>query len=138
MSWYPWSIPDEALAFVLDCYKKHRTDPPADKALDHGIAFVIEYVGKNYYYPRNAEEALYRWQNPQLTEPEKFSILGPLEILVKVYCREKITFDQLWLMTWATLLFCWSEGGEAHVQWFRKNGVAEANRASLGVSGGWR
>lgn len=118
---YPWSVPDEIVCFIyneLDRFKEH---PPTEKSINCIADFVLSYVANKRYYPRHHTEAVERYSNtPGLTEPEKFELLGPLEYLLKIQLKEKITFDQLHLVAWASLMFCWSLEGEIYVVWYRR------------------
>jgi hypothetical protein len=137
MSWYPWSISDDAVGFVEDQFQRFGAPLPANKVLDQGISFVIEFVAKNDYFPQwGAAESLRRYRHPGmgLTEPEKYTILGPLEyfIKIKVGIRD-VSVDQLHLLVWSTLLFCWSEKGAEDVEWFKRNEIGEAIRAPFSL-----
>jgi hypothetical protein len=135
MSWYPWSVPDESVCFVEEQFKRFGAPLPPNKAIDQGIAFVIDYVARHDYCPPGgSEEAIRRYNAPGLTEPEKYTILGPMEYLIKIKVGIRdIGIDQLHLLAWSTLLFCWSEEGENSVIWFKRNEVGEAIRAPFSM-----
>ena len=121
---HPWIVPPELVAFIDEQLQRFRAPTPSDKAVDAIGDFVINYVIKNNYFPATAQEAAARYAKPGLTEPEKVQLIGPLEYHLKVQLRENITVDQIHLAAWAALLFCWSERGEEHVEWYRKINTA--------------
>jgi hypothetical protein len=126
VSWYPWSVPDEAVSFVQEQFDHFQTPYPPNKALDYGIAMVISYVVENHYFAATPQEAIRRYKEPGLTEPEKYSILANMEILLKAKLGIRgIGLEQLHIMAWATLMFCWSDQAEELIQWWRKYGLGE-------------
>lgn len=119
MSYYPYTIPDEAVAFIEMQFMRFCAPLPSQRSVDKIGDFVIQYIIKNNYYI-TPDEAVRRYREPGLTEPEKYSLLAKLEYELKVGLREEILFDQLHLAAWAAMLYCWSEGAEEHMNWFRR------------------
>lgn len=119
MPYYPYTIPDEAVAFIELEFMRFCAPLPSQRAVDKIGDYIIQYVIKNDYYP-TAEEASRRYLTPGMTEPEKHAILAKLEYELKIGLREQISFDQLHLAAWAALLYCWSEPAEEHMNWFRR------------------
>jgi hypothetical protein len=116
---HPWIVPPELVVFIDEQLKRFRAPAPSDKTIDVIGDFVVNYAIENNYFV-SAPEAAARYARPGLTEPEKFQIIGPLEYHLKVQLRQSVTTDQIHLVAWAALLFCWSEKGEEHVAWYRK------------------
>ena len=72
MSYYPWSIPDEAVCFIDLQFDRFKQSKPSKKCIDEIVDFIITYVVKNSYYfgPQESER---RYQYPGLSEPEPAS-----------------------------------------------------------------
>lgn len=119
MAYYPYTIPDEAVEFIEMEFMRFSAPLPSKRAVDKIGDYIIQYVIKNNYYP-TSEEASNRYLSPGMTEPEKYAILAKLEYELKVGLREQITFDQIHLAAWAAMLYCWSEGAEENMNWFRR------------------
>ena len=115
---YPWSVPEEMVWFVCNQFDRFNINAPNDLPLDKILDYVMWYVIDKRYYPNSSQEAVYRYDNPGLTEPEKIAVLAPLEIKLKIQLRASITIDQMHLAVWAGFMFCWSSEGEEHVSWY--------------------
>jgi hypothetical protein len=136
MSWYPWSVPDESVFFIQEQFDRFGVPYPPDKVIDNGIAFVIDYVCKNDYFAQGTDEAVRRYESPGLTEPEKYSILAPLEILIKVKLGiRQMDFNRMHLLAWAALLFCWSERSEDVLVWWKKFEMGETTKDRWAATG---
>lgn len=123
MVYYPWSIPDEAVAFIYDQFTRFNQDPPEPKVIEAAMDHAFIYVGEHNYFPKNYPEALERYNRPGLTEPEKYVFLGVVERKVKLHLRLNPTFDQLHIVAWAALMYCWSgDGAMKHIQQYNKMG----------------
>lgn len=136
MGWYPWSVPDEIICFMTDQFERFGVSQPSDRCLDEVAAYVLSYVAKRNYYPRSPEEAAQRfYEDPPrgLSEPECQALVPEIEIRLKLGLHECISDVQLHLCLWAALLYCWSEGGFDHVNWFKKYDIDEEARPGFPV-----
>ena len=122
---FPWTVPDEIVSFIYNHFECFREVPPSEKAIDTIADFVIDYVVDNKYFPATAQEAIARYEQPGMSEPEKHQILGPLEVQLKLNMREDITIGQIHLAAWAALFYLWSEEGMEYVDWYSKINVGE-------------
>lgn len=122
MSWYPWSSSDAMIAFFKNQFDRFQIELPSDRCIDKICEYVVTYVAKNQYYPRENEAMSRYLEDPPkgLTEPEKHALIPEIEIHLKIDLRETITDVQLHLGLWSALLFCWSEDGENDVKWVQK------------------
>lgn len=119
--YYPFTVPNEIIYFIKEQFDRFQAPVPSDKALDKVSDFILNYIAKSNYYPTcGGQEAQHRYENPGMTEPEKIAMLGKLEYELKIDMREGISFEQLHLAAWSAMLFCWSDEGEQHVEWFRR------------------
>jgi hypothetical protein len=114
---YVWTIPDELCFQINKQFIRFNAPLPSERALNEIGESVIEYVSKHNYFPSSYDEYMWRSSNPYmgLSEPEKMALIAPLEYKIKVHMLEKITFDQIHLAIWASLMWCWSEEGVKHV-----------------------
>lgn len=119
---YPWTIPDEMVHFIGRQFIRFNAPYPPEKAVDIIGEFILDYVAKKDYFPRSPSEAVWRHDHPEegLTEPEKLSFIGPLEIILKTRHFIDISFEQMHLVAWSALLWSWSEEGERYVRFVKQ------------------
>lgn len=117
---YPYSSPIEAVRFVDLQFDRFKAPKPSEQSLDKIIQYVSEYVIVNSHYPQTPQDAFARYEYPGLTDGEKHDIVDQLEFELKAAFDQKITFHQINLAAWATIMFCWSEQGEEHLNWYKR------------------
>lgn len=137
--WYPWTVPDEIIGFMEEEFERFGLEKPSNRCLDETAAYVLTYVAKTHHYPLSPEQALSRYmEDPPrgLTETERRAMVPEIEIRLKMHLREVITDEQLHLCLFSALLFCWSEGGELEVSWFRRHEIDRPGLPMRIFSGG--
>ena len=117
--YYPWTIPDDYAFFVKSQFERFRERMPSDRCIDVICDYVLKYIAEHRYYPNSPDEAVFRFNNPGLTEQEKNMVI-PAVMRLREYFSEYLTDYQLYFATWAALLFCWSQEGDNHVEWCRR------------------
>jgi len=128
---YPYTLPNSAVEFIEDQFRKFGVQTPSPRVLNAGGEFLIGYVLRHQYYPKfGSEEARARLESPGLTEPEKYQILGPLEYRVRADLREVADIRVLHLLAWAALLWCWSREGVNHVEWLQNVPIQDTATAA--------
>lgn len=111
---YPWSVPDEIIYFVFNEFFRFNIPYMADKYTDIICETILLEMAVNPYYPDNISGRYY--DKPGLSDDEKLRFLEPI---VKQLGGEENSISQLHAAVWAALMFCWSDKGDEHVQWYR-------------------
>jgi len=119
---YPYHSPSEVIDFVDLQFFRFKEPKPSERAIDKIADFILSYVARYDYMPVVPHHAESRYHNVGigLTEPERLSIIGPLEYELKIGLREQITDRQLHLAAWASLMYCWREDDQNRVAWYKK------------------
>lgn len=115
----------EAIKFIQRQFDRFNAPRPQVKSLDRIVDYVTNYVIKNNYYPSDHVEALRRFNQPGLTEPEKFALTAKLEYEIRLEIDRNISWNQIHLACWAALMYCWSDQSTDHLDWYKK--LAEEN-----------
>ena len=128
---YPYTIPQEAAAFVESQFHRFAVQVPSPAVVNDVGELVVSYVHQRQFYPSDPQEAEHRFRNPGLSEFEKRHVLEPIEYRVRIERGQYCDIRVLELATWASLLWCWSEDGVQYVSWFRnaQNMVEQAKVA---------
>lgn len=128
--------PIEIVTFTENEFVRFNAPKPDMSIIDDVCDCVLSMVSKE---KARAEYYNYKWKpvgvevkhlykaGKGLTPEEKVKYLDPLLLRI---AGEGVTIDQLHLIVWAALIFCWTQEGYYYVQSYQYDQKVSSDRAS--------
>lgn len=120
---FSWTVPDEIVTFVFNEFSRFNAPNPPDETVDLICDHVLVTMAQT---PKRLgpQQMEYRYhQRPGLENDEMMTFVGPL--ISKI---QNTSSEQVHLIAWAAWMFCCSDEGELHVEWFKRDEIAENNK----------